>query len=78
MYLVYLSPLCFILHAGGKTSSSMRMSSSKQVGDMLYIPCNEKIPADMVVLKTSRDDGLCFVETSQLDGYRFIWLNHVL
>jgi hypothetical protein len=26
----------------------------------------------MVVLRSGRDDGLCFVETSQLDGYTLI------
>ncbi len=40
-----------------------------QVGDLLYMSKDQAFPCDIVVLRTARDDGLCFVETSQLDGY---------
>src|SRR5690554_4562062 len=37
-------------------------------GDVLKICKNDKIPADIVLLSTSMDEGACFVETSELDG----------
>ncbi|KAF9131236.1 hypothetical protein BGW39_002086 [Mortierella sp. 14UC] len=37
-------------------------------GDVLKICKNDKIPADVVLLSTSMDEGACFVETSELDG----------
>ncbi|PVZ98884.1 hypothetical protein BB558_005116 [Smittium angustum] len=39
-----------------------------QVGDMILIGKDEWIPADCVVLATSNADGICFAETSSLDG----------
>lgn len=38
------------------------------VGNMVYVRCDEQIPADLVLLTTSSDDGVCYIETSQLDG----------
>lgn len=40
-----------------------------QVGDLVYIKCDESIPADILVLSTSLQNGMCFIETVQLDGY---------
>ncbi|KAK3848100.1 MAG: hypothetical protein J3R72DRAFT_361222 [Linnemannia gamsii] len=37
-------------------------------GDVLKICKNDKIPADVVILSTSMEEGACFVETSELDG----------
>lgn len=39
-----------------------------EVGDLVLLRDNEQIPADVVVLATSDSDGLCFVETKNLDG----------
>jgi len=39
-----------------------------EVGDVILLKENEQIPADVVVLATSDSDGLCFVETKNLDG----------
>uniref|UniRef100_A0A4W3I3M0 Phospholipid-transporting ATPase n=1 Tax=Callorhinchus milii TaxID=7868 RepID=A0A4W3I3M0_CALMI len=38
------------------------------VGDFIRLNCNELIPADMVLLYSSDDDGICHIETSNLDG----------
>jgi phospholipid-translocating ATPase len=40
-----------------------------QVGDLVYIKCDESIPADLLVLTTSLQNGICYIETVQLDGY---------
>jgi phospholipid-translocating ATPase len=39
-----------------------------EVGDMVLLRENEQVPADIVVLSTSDSDGLCYLETKNLDG----------
>uniref|UniRef100_A0A7S1TDZ2 Phospholipid-transporting ATPase n=1 Tax=Compsopogon caeruleus TaxID=31354 RepID=A0A7S1TDZ2_9RHOD len=38
------------------------------VGDILRIEKDEAVPADMVILACSSDDGVAYIETKQLDG----------
>lgn len=38
------------------------------VGDILRVRKNEEVPADCIILKTSHEKGLCYVETKNLDG----------
>ncbi|KAJ1960616.1 putative aminophospholipid-translocase [Dipsacomyces acuminosporus] len=45
------------------------ISSAKiRVGDLIVIEKNQRVPADMVLLKTTESSGACFVRTDQLDG----------
>lgn len=39
-----------------------------RVGDLLIFKDGDEIPADCVLLATSRPDGRCYVETANLDG----------
>lgn len=39
-----------------------------EVGDIVLLKENDQIPADIIVLATSDPDGVCFVETKNLDG----------
>ncbi|KAF8967406.1 hypothetical protein BGZ46_000170 [Entomortierella lignicola] len=39
-----------------------------KVGDIVYLKNDDPIPADIVILSTSEPDGLCYVETKNLDG----------
>ncbi|KAM0786967.1 hypothetical protein ACM66B_002385 [Microbotryomycetes sp. NB124-2] len=39
-----------------------------EVGDVILLKENEQIPADVVVLSSSDPDGVCFIETKNLDG----------
>ncbi|EGC35956.1 hypothetical protein DICPUDRAFT_32597 [Dictyostelium purpureum] len=43
-------------------------SKSIRVGDIIKLNNDQSIPADILVLKTPIEDGVCYVETSQLDG----------
>ncbi|OUM68577.1 hypothetical protein PIROE2DRAFT_53189 [Piromyces sp. E2] len=38
------------------------------VGDIICLSNNDQIPADVVVLASSNDKGICFIETASLDG----------
>jgi len=39
-----------------------------KVGDMVQITNNEFVTADIVLISTSEPNGLCFIETAELDG----------
>jgi len=34
----------------------------------VHLSCDDVIPADILLLRTSDQDGLCYVETTNLDG----------
>jgi len=38
------------------------------VGHIIEVKSNQRIPADMVILSTSEEDGTVFIRTDQLDG----------
>uniref|UniRef100_A0A0R3S4T8 PhoLip_ATPase_N domain-containing protein n=1 Tax=Elaeophora elaphi TaxID=1147741 RepID=A0A0R3S4T8_9BILA len=38
------------------------------VGDFIHVSLNEIIPADILLIRSSDPDGVCFVNTSNLDG----------
>jgi phospholipid-translocating ATPase len=39
-----------------------------EVGDVVLLRENDQVPADIVVLSTSDPDGVCYLETKNLDG----------
>jgi phospholipid-translocating ATPase len=43
-------------------------SSSLRVGDLIHLEKNQRVPADLVLLRTSDTSGTCFIRTDQLDG----------
>lgn len=43
-------------------------SSSLRVGDLVLLEKNQRVPADLILLKTSDVSGTCFIRTDQLDG----------
>ncbi|KAK7684500.1 hypothetical protein QCA50_012447 [Cerrena zonata] len=43
-------------------------SSSLSVGDLVLLEKNDRVPADLILLRTSDASGTCFIRTDQLDG----------
>ncbi|KIY53948.1 calcium transporting ATPase [Fistulina hepatica ATCC 64428] len=39
-----------------------------RVGDVVRLQSNDFIPADMILISSSEPEGLCYIETSNLDG----------
>ncbi|KAK9720781.1 hypothetical protein K7432_003913 [Basidiobolus ranarum] len=39
-----------------------------RVGDLVYLKNNQSVPADIIILATSEEDGECYIETKELDG----------
>lgn len=47
-----------------------------RVGDIVILRNNEMIPADMILLSSSEPQGVCFVETKNLDGETNLKVKH--
>ncbi|CAG8437521.1 7140_t:CDS:10 [Diversispora eburnea] len=43
-------------------------SSKLRVGDLVFIHKDQRVPADVILIKTSESSGGCFIRTDQLDG----------
>ncbi|KAF8154452.1 phospholipid-transporting ATPase 1 [Crassisporium funariophilum] len=55
-------------HTGGSARWERTLWKKLEVGDVVLLRDNEQVPADIVVLSTSDSDGLCYLETKNLDG----------
>lgn len=39
-----------------------------RVGDLVHLSNNENVPADILLLRSSNADGVCYIDTCDLDG----------
>ncbi|KAF8648400.1 hypothetical protein AX16_006309 [Volvariella volvacea WC 439] len=53
---------------GGSAQWERTLWKKLEVGDIVLLRDNEQVPADIVVLSTSDPDGMCYLETKNLDG----------
>ncbi|RDB16619.1 Phospholipid-transporting ATPase DNF1 [Hypsizygus marmoreus] len=53
---------------GGSARWERTLWKKLEVGDIVLLRDNEQVPADIVVLSTSDADGMCYLETKNLDG----------
>ena len=49
-----------------------------RVGDIVKVCKDEYFPADLVLLSSCHEDGVCYVETMNLDGETNLKLKHAL
>ncbi|XP_011047309.1 PREDICTED: putative phospholipid-transporting ATPase 8 isoform X2 [Populus euphratica] len=49
-----------------------------RVGDIVKVSKDEYLPADLLLLSSSYEDGICYVETMNLDGETDLKLKHAL
>jgi phospholipid-translocating ATPase len=55
-------------HVTGSVLWERTLWKKLEVGDIVLLRDNEQVPADVVVLATSDPDGMCYLETKNLDG----------
>lgn len=55
-------------HTGGSARWERTLWKKLEVGDVVLLRDNDQVPADIVVLSTSDSDGMCYLETKNLDG----------
>ncbi|KAI0805530.1 hypothetical protein GGR55DRAFT_281264 [Xylaria sp. FL0064] len=56
------------LEISGQARFHKDMWKNLQVGDFVRLYNDDELPADIIVLATSDNDGACYVETKNLDG----------
>ena len=57
---------CILNHSTGKFE--MKTWESIVIGDIIKISNNEFIPADCVIVSSSEQNGVCYIETKSIDG----------
>ena len=63
---LFLKKFWFVCFCSGRYVKTLW--KDVKVGDMVHLSCNEMIPADILVLRSSDEHGLCYIDTQNLDG----------
>lgn len=56
------------LLSNGDKATEMVAACKLRVGDLILVDKDERVPADLVLLRTSERSGSVFIRTDQLDG----------
>lgn len=66
----FLSCLMFvILHCFSEACRYKKVLwKNIRVGDLIHLSNNEVVPADILVLRSSDPNGVCYIDTGHLDG----------
>ncbi|ODQ56229.1 phospholipid-translocating P-type ATPase domain-containing protein [Saitoella complicata NRRL Y-17804] len=62
----------------GKAKFKNTQWKNVRVGDIVRLRDDDPVPADVVILATSEEDGACYVETKNLDGETNLKIRHGL
>lgn len=62
------SQTAYVLRQGDGRNSEDTTWASVEVGDILIVKGDQDFPADMLLLASSGDEGICYVSTANLDG----------
>ncbi len=66
------------LQPSGKAKFKRTYWKDVRVGDFVRLSNDDPIPADVIILATSENDGACYVETKNLDGETNLKVRHAL
>ena len=59
--------ICYSFNINNK-SFSFKKWEDVMIGDILKVKNNEEFPADLILLSSTNENGLCYIETKNLDG----------